>query len=165
MHWYLVHTKPRQEKCAEENLVRQGYQCYLPTLLVEKLRQGAVTVSDEPLFPRYLFIRFGHGNSPKSWAPVRSTKGVSRLVCFGTEPARVDHHLIELLQQQRPHTTTKPQQLFFPGEKVQLGDGPFAGLEGIYQMSDGERRVIILIELLSKPVSIAMRPGSVRKLS
>jgi hypothetical protein len=25
MHWYLVHTKPRRERCALENLQRQGY--------------------------------------------------------------------------------------------------------------------------------------------
>ncbi len=75
MHWYLVHTKPRQEKCALENLQRQGFQCYLPTLPAEKLRQGVLTVADEPLFPRYLFIRLGQGDSAKSWAPIRSTKG------------------------------------------------------------------------------------------
>ena len=44
MHWYLVHTKPRQEGLALENLERQGYECYLPTLPSEKLRQGVVTV-------------------------------------------------------------------------------------------------------------------------
>ncbi|WP_343583146.1 transcription/translation regulatory transformer protein RfaH [Herbaspirillum sp.] len=165
MHWYLVHTKPRQEKCAQENLERQGYQCYLPVLPIEKLRQGAVTVSDEPLFPRYLFIRLGHGNSAKSWAPIRSTKGVSRLVSFGTTPAKVDNYLIELLQQQQALLRHEPQRLFSRGEKVQLKDGPFAGLEGIYQMSDGERRVIVLIELLSKPVIVPIRPTSVLKLS
>jgi transcriptional antiterminator RfaH len=31
MHWYLVHTKPIQEKCALDNLQRQGFKCYLPT--------------------------------------------------------------------------------------------------------------------------------------
>ena len=71
MHWYLVHTKPRQENCALENLERQAYPCYLPTLLTEKLRQGALTVTNEPLFPRYLFIRLGQGASAKSWAPIR----------------------------------------------------------------------------------------------
>lgn len=164
MHWHLVHTKPRQEKCALENLERQGYQCYLPILPIEKLRQGVVTVDDEPLFPRYLFIRLDHGNSAKSWAPVRSTKGVSRLVIFGTEAAKVDDYLIELLQQQQALVQTEPQRLFIPGEKVEIRDGPFAGLEGIYQMSDGERRVIVLIELLSRPVAVQMRPTSVRKL-
>ncbi len=79
MHWYLVHTKPRQEKCALQNLEQQGYQCYLPTLLSERLRLGSLTVRDEPLFPRYLFIRLGQGPATQSWAPIRSTKGVSRL--------------------------------------------------------------------------------------
>ena len=59
MHWYLVHTKPRQEKCALDNLQRQGYQCYLPTRPSEKLRQRLLTLADEPLFPRYLFIQLG----------------------------------------------------------------------------------------------------------
>lgn len=97
MRWCLVHTKPRQEKCALENLNRQGYQCYLPTLPSEKLRQGLLTFVDEPLFTRYLFIRLGEGDSARSWAPIRSTKGVSSLVSFGLEPARVDDSLIELL--------------------------------------------------------------------
>jgi len=83
MHWYLVHTKPRQEKFALQNLEQQGYQCYLPTLLTEILRQGSLTVKNEPLFPRYLFIRLGQGPATQSWAPIRSTKGVSRVVSFG----------------------------------------------------------------------------------
>lgn len=86
MHWCLVHTKPRQEKCALDNLQRQGYLCYLPTMPWEKLRQGLLTVAYEPLFPRYLFIRLGQGDSAKSWAPIRSTKGASRPVIFGIEP-------------------------------------------------------------------------------
>ncbi len=45
---------------------RQGYQCYLPTISSEKLRQGLLNVSDEPLFPRYLFIRLGQGDPAKS---------------------------------------------------------------------------------------------------
>ncbi len=70
MHWYLVHTKPRQEKCALENLERQGFQCYLPTFSAEKLRRGVIVVADEVLFPRYLFIRLGLGVSTQSWAPM-----------------------------------------------------------------------------------------------
>src|SRR4051812_8030711 len=83
MHWYLVHTKPRQERVALENLERQGFQCYLPTLPSERLRQGLLALSLEPLFPRYLFIRLGEGGSARSWMPIRSTRGVSRLVSFG----------------------------------------------------------------------------------
>ncbi len=165
MHWYLVHAKPRQEKCALENLQRQGYQCYLPMLPYEKLRQGLLTVADEPLFPRYLFIRLGQGEGGKSWAPIRSTKGVSRLVSFGIEPARVDDSLIELLRTQEAVVRAKPERLFESGECVRLTAAPFAGVEGIYQMADGERRVMVLIEMLSKTVAVRVAPASLRKVN
>lgn len=165
MHWYLVHSKPRQEKCALENLERQGYQCYLPTLPSEKLRQGRLTILDEPLFPRYLFIRLDQGSSAKSWAPIRSTKGVSRLVSFGIEPAKVDDSLINFLRMQEALAQKEPHRLFKPGERVCLTEGPFANIEGIYHMADGERRAMVLIEILSKPVSVRVLPDSLRKIS
>jgi transcriptional antiterminator RfaH len=165
MHWYLVHAKPRQEKCALENLERQGYHCYLPTLPSEKLRQGVLTVSDEPLFPRYLFIRLGQDNSAKSWAPIRSTKGVSRLVSFGVEPAKVCDGLIELLRKQESSVQAEPERLFKRGERVRLTETPFAGIEGVYQMADGERRVMVLIEFMSKPVAVRVSPAVLRKAS
>ena len=165
MHWYLVHTKPRQEKCALENLHRQGYQCYLPTHLSEKLHRGVIVIADGPLFPRYLFIRLGQGDSAKSWSPIRSTKGVSRLVSFGIEPARVDDALIELLRTQEASVQTEPERLFKPGERVRLTEVPFAGIEGIYQMADGEGRVMVLIEILSKPVAVRVAPANLRKAS
>jgi len=165
MHWYLVHTKPRQEKCALENLQRQGFQCYLPTLPSEKLRQGVLTVADEPLFPRYLFIRLDTGLSAKGWGPIRSTKGVSRLVSFGNEPAKIDDRLVHLLHSQENAHQTQPQRLFAKGERVMIADGAFAGLEAMYQMADGEGRVMVLIELISKPVQLHVAPASLRKLA
>lgn len=163
MHWYLVHTKPRQEKCALENLRRQGYQCYLPTLPSEKLRHGVLMVSDEPLFPRYLFIRLGQGGGP-SWAPIRSTKGVSRLVSFGVEPAKVADSLVDALRAQEASVQALPERLFKPGERVRLTEAPFAGIEGIYQMAEGERRVMVLIEMLSKQVRVQVAPANLRRV-
>ena len=165
MYWYLIHTKPRQERCALENLERQGYPCFLPTFPAEKLRQGAIALTDEPLFPRYLFIRLARNDSAKSWGPIRSTRGVSRLVTFGLEPAKVDNALIEILRVRESSVQGEPERLFKPGERVRLIEAPFADIEGIYQMADGERRVMVLIELLSKSVSIRVSPTGLRKAS
>ncbi len=52
-----------------------------------------------------------------------------------------------------------------PGERVRLTEAPFAGIEGIYQMADGERRVMVLIEILSKPVAVRVAPAGLRKVS
>jgi transcriptional antiterminator RfaH len=163
MHWYLIYTKPRQEKCALQNLEEQGYQCYMPLLPKEKLRQGALAVTDEPLFPRYLFISLAQDFMAKSWSPIRSTKGVSRLVRFGAEPARVDDALVELLRSYEARVLEQPERLFKAGERVQLTEGPFAGIQGIYQMADGDRRVMVLIELMSKKVTLQVAPGGLRR--
>ncbi len=164
MGWYLIHTKPRQEQRALENLVNQGYDCYLPLLATEKLQRAVLKVVQEPLFSRYLFIHLDTHQSSKSWTPIRSTQGVSRLVTFGSEPAKVESELIEALRSRIDQTNSTPERLFQPGERVQIRDGSFAGLEAIYQMPRGEDRAMVLIELLSKPVKLTLAPASLRKL-
>lgn len=164
MHWYLVHTKPKQETCALENLRRQGYACYLPRIRSEKLRQGVVVVVDQPLFPRYLFIRLGQGGSSPSWAPIRSTRGVSRLVSFGLKPAKVPDPLVEALRAQETSMLSEPVRFFKQGDPVRLTGAPFAGIEAVYQMADGDRRVVVLLEILSKPVAVRVPVASLRKV-
>lgn len=164
MDWYLIHTKPRQEQVALENLQRQGFECYLPMLGIEKIRQGELVVCEEALFPRYLFIRLETGESARSWSPIRSTKGVSRLVTFGVDPARIDDRLVTALRARELLTRNSPHRLFAPGDRVCLTAGSFAGVEAVYQMADGEQRAMVLIELLSKPVAIRVAPASLRKV-
>ena len=163
MHWYLIHTKPRQEKCALQNLEQQGYQCYLPILPKEKLTKGAIVLSEEPLFPRYLFIKLAQDFMAKSWSPIRSTKGVSRLVRFGAEPAKVDEALVNVLRSHEESALADPERLFTKGQRVQLTQGPFAGIEAIYQMADGNRRVMVLIELMGKKVVVSVAVGATEK--
>ena len=164
MHWYLVHSKPRQERLAVENLERQGYQCYLPTLPTEKIRRGALAVADEALFSRYLFIRLGNDLSAKGWGPIRYTTGVSRLVSFGAEPARIDDGLIAQLQTSESRFKERPVRLFEMGDRVRIADGPFSGIEGVFQIAEGDKRVMVLIELMSKPLSVGVAPSMLRKL-
>lgn len=164
MNWYLIHTKPRLEQCALENLQQQGYECFLPQIRVEKLRRGKLVEVDEPLFPRYFFIRLDTGNQAQSWHPIRSTKGVSRLVSFGQEPAKVGDALVDLIRAQCSSDVVQ-QRHFTQGEKVLITDGAFAGLEAIYQMSDGEQRVMVLLNIMSKPVKLSLEPTEVRKIS
>ena len=165
MHWYLVHTKPRQEQCALQNLERQGFECYLPMLPVERIRRGLLAVMHEPLFPRYLFMRAGQGGAAQSLAPVRSTKGVSRLVSFGVEPTKVPQELVDAIRHQQSLAAPRPERLFQPGDRVCLTQAPFAGIEGVYQVADGERRVMVLIELLSRQISVTVAPTGLRKVS
>ncbi len=159
--WYLVHTKPRQEDVALTNLERQGYECYLPQMRIERIRRRKAEIATEPMFPRYLFIRLDSSDQGKSWSPIRSTLGVSQLVHFGARAAKVDDALVELLRQREQAMPLDP--MFHSGDSVVIADGPFAGIEAIYQMADADRRAFILLEILSKPVSMQIDAGCLRK--
>lgn len=162
-NWYLVYSKPRQELCSLENLERQGFECFLPLIAVEKLRRKVIVVVQEPLFPRYLFIRLDASQEGRSWNPIRSTTGVSRLVSFGQVPAKADDLLVDTIRASLAGVGVQKRH-FEVGEVLRINDGPFAGLEAVYQMSDGEARVMVLIDILSKKVSLSIEPPSLSKL-
>jgi transcriptional antiterminator RfaH len=157
----VVHTKIRQEALAMTNLNRQGFECYIPMIKMEKLRRHKATLVEEPMFPRYLFIRLDTSGSGPSWSPIRSTLGVSQLVRFGGQPALVDSKLIELLRTREQ--VGQPERLFKSGEKVVVADGPFAGIEAIFKTADAESRSMILLEMLSKPVAMRIETARLRK--
>lgn len=162
--WYLVHTKPRQEYRALENLERQGYECFLPLYLSEKVIKGRLRVIEEPLFPRYLFIHLATGMDAKSWGPIRSTVGVNGLVRFGDRAAKVESRVVNLIRSYESQMKLDPERLFTKGDMLQVVDGPFAGMEVVFQMSDGENRAIVLIELLGKMSRLQLSPSELKKI-
>lgn len=163
-NWHLIHTKIRQENVALDNLAHQGFECFLPLIRAEKLRRGVLQVVQEALFPRYLFIRLSTGPAAQSWAPIRSTVGVSRLVTFGQTPAKVGDELITNLRIQSESTEVQ-QRHFTHGEPVLVTEGPFMGLQAVYQMADAEGRVMVLLNFLSKEVKLAVLPSSLQKIN
>lgn len=143
--WHVVHTKPRAEARALENLERQGFEVFLPMITLQKVRRAKLASITEPMFSRYLFLRTTAAMEDLS--VVRSTLGVSQLVRFGTVPAKVPHAWVEAMRVQPAMQET----LHKPGDKVLLADGMLKGLEAVYMHTDGEMRAMVLIDLLSKP--------------
>ncbi|MCQ4297527.1 transcription/translation regulatory transformer protein RfaH [Pseudomonas stutzeri] len=146
--WYLIQTKPRQEARAEEHLLRQQFECYRPVKAPSPLRGLQSAKTGEALFPGYLFIRLDciHDN----WYPIRSTRGVSRVVSFGGQPTPVRDELIEQLRQRLALSEGAPAPTFTPGERVQVSGGSFSDIEAIFVSSDGEERSVILLNLLQR---------------
>lgn len=149
--WFAVHTKPRQEHIAEENLRRQGFACYLPRAWNASQRLPSQNPRIEPLFPRYLFVQAD--TTTQSVSAVNYTRGVCRLVKFGTRLIQVPEWVVGGLQQitdavsglvgiERPN--------FEEGDQVEVFDGPFAGLKGVFQTPDGTTRAILLLDLLGR---------------
>ena len=126
---------------------------------------GKPVVVAEPMFPSYVFVQLDTSENIKgqSWSPIRSTLGVRDLVKFGGHPAKVDADLITALHEREQLQQSNPQALFAAGDKVVITDGPFAGIEAIYQTADAEQRSMILLSMLNKPVAMGIEPGKLRK--
>ena len=158
-YWYAVQTKPRKEAIAELHLQRQHFETYLPKVLLRKRRRDRWTKVVEPLFPRYLFIRVDPDES--SLAPVRSTQGVTGLVRFGHSLKPVPDGVIHYLRQTENPDTHQHHAEDWPhrgGDAVQVLEGPFKGLTGVFQMATAEDRALLLIDLLGRKntVDVAM---------
>ena len=155
--WYLVHCKSRQDERAEQNLLRQGYTCYRPQHSCERIVRGRRQIIAESLFPGYLFIQLA---ADANWAPLRSTRGVIRIVGFGGIPLRLDDGLVEHLQQ-RTAAPVKPA--LEAGNSVRITEGGFAELDAIFVAMDGEQRVILLLNMLNRQQRISLPLVSIVK--
>jgi transcriptional antiterminator RfaH len=155
VNWYLLQTKSRQEIVAEINLVRQGFVCYQPSLVFEKVVSGKITKVCEPLFPGYMFIRIAAG---QNWLPIRSTYGVKDLVKFGGRALPVPEKMIaELIDK---CSISAPQDLFLRGQKVKINEGAFSGLDAVFICKKGSDRVVVLINLLHTSQHVALPADS-----
>ena len=161
--WYLLYSKSRQEQRAQQHLANQGFESFAPHILVKKLRAGKTVEINEPLFPRYIFLK-----CPKALnlSTIRSTRGVAGLVRFGDTLARVPSALVHhLLQQQIVLQQQTPTQPFQPGDTLEILNGPFASLNAVFQQADGEQRSIILLNFLGQQLQLSFENKDLNKNS
>ncbi|MBE0398981.1 transcription/translation regulatory transformer protein RfaH [Halomonas sp. FME1] len=158
--WYVIQCKGGESFRAAEHLANQGYEVFHPVLNAQRKRQGKLTTVVEPLFPYYLFICLDQIVS--NWRPIRSTRGVLRLLTFGDRPVSVPASLVETLRAQ-PHRQEGIHSYFCAGEKVTITDGPFKDLEAIFSRCKGEERAIVLLNVLQRPQHIELPVGSLGK--
>ena len=152
-NWYLIKTKPRQEKKAKQNLENQGYVAFCP---IAKINNKLVI-----LFPSYLFVQLNE--KTQNFSPIYSTKGVSYFVKFGLNFAKVPTSVIELIKTNQHITAEKLKDLnkFKPGDKVQISDGVFNNFVAIFKCYKSDERVILLMDLLGQEQSLSFKKKSV----
>ena len=147
--WYLIKTKPRQEKKAKQNLENQGYVAFCP---ITKINNKRVI-----LFPSYLFVQLNE--KTQIFSPIYSTKGVSYFVKFGLNFAKVPTSVIKFIKTNQHITTEKLINLnkFKPGDKVQISDGTFKNWVAIFKCYKSDERVILLMNLLGNDQSLSFK--------
>jgi transcriptional antiterminator RfaH len=148
LHWYGVHTKPRQEDRADNNLRAWNIETFSPKLREKSVNQFTglrLKYVVKPLFSSYIFARF---RASLSLHNVCFTRGVHSVISFGGQPCPVDNSIIELIQAREDEEGfVRLTELLRAGDKVCIQGGPFSGFIGVLDRNhtDNERVSILLL--------------------
>lgn len=162
MFWFVLHCKGGQETRARQHVENQGYRTSLPQISRQKIVRGKKTDCIEPLFPGYLFVQLDTNTA--NFNALRSTRGVNGFVRFGGMPATVPAAVMDSIMVLEQAFTAQPdaEPMFKSGDKVQITEGPFAGLEAIYSMAKGEDRCLVFLDMLGKQQRITLAETALR---
>ena len=154
--WYLAQLRPNAAHIAQAHLTRQGFGVFCPTQS-ETRRRGARFVEVETLlFPGYLFVTFDPTSAP--WRAINSTRGISRLVTFGTAPPGPlpDPLIRGLMARCDAAGHLLPPTRLEPGDRVQVAGGPFADFVARVEAMAAPSRVWVLLDILGRDTRVAI---------
>lgn len=164
LHWYALHTHPKQEVRADENLRSWNVETFTPKLRTRRSNPAGRTpiTFTKPLFPRYIFARF---KATEYLHKVRFTRGVASVVGIGNIPTPIDDQVIEIIKSRTDaDSIVKIGDGLTVGSEVVICEGPLKGLTGIFErkMKDSDR-VMILLNTVSYQSHIVVERQALRK--
>jgi transcription elongation factor/antiterminator RfaH len=163
LRWYAIQTKGNKEKEVAKRLTDLKFEIFLPWLRDRRRIGSRYQWVLVPLFPGYLFCRLDIVVSGKT---ARYAPGVKDFLKFGNEITEISSDIIVALQERCPEgvAAVNPVSLT-AGDSVSINEGPFAGLEAIFEKKmKGSERVAVLLELLGRQRRLVLPPETVTKI-
>lgn len=161
--WLVINTQPHQESYACDHLSRQNFTIYCPMIAKRIKHARRVYDAPRPLFPGYIFVE--HRLQHQAWRPILGTRGVKSLVRTGDQPNFLCGSFIEGLKARESDGVIRtfgiPLQV---GQRVTVEGGPLDGFVGqIIELREKDR-VLVLLDILSRPVRTSFPAESLNPL-
>ncbi len=156
--WCVAYTQPLKELVAQQHLLDQGFEVYMPRF--KKTVRHARKVEEKllPLFPRYIFI--GMDLEAARWRSVNGTRGVSHLLMSNDlNPAKVPTRIIDDLRAQEIGDGIVPVASlvnFVKGEKVRIVEGPLTDQIAVFESMDDKSRVQLLLTFMGREMKMTL---------
>jgi transcriptional antiterminator RfaH len=163
--WYVIHTHPKQEDRACNNLEVLGAPTFNPKVRERRYNQFVIssTYVTKPLFPRYIFAQFKVSDL---YHKVRFTRGVYNVVSFGESPTPIDEEIVALIRSNIEDGFVRIDRGLKLGDRIIVKDGPLKNLAGIFEREmKGTDRIRILLETVNYQAHIEIARDMVRKAS
>lgn len=154
--WYVAQLRPNQQHIATRNLMRQGFEAFMPEIIRDVKTVRGFVQKKRSLFPGYLFVAVQSGEA--RWYNISSTRGVCRLVSFGGRlPAPVPADLIASLRERTdPDGLLMPEPRLERGQSVLVTRGPFSDFLATVERNEDDARVWLLLDLLGQQTRVEL---------
>jgi len=150
-HWFALYTASNHEKAVEEKLLLKDVETFLPLhSVVRRWKNRTNAKLRLPLFPSYVFVKI----SLPETALVLSVPRVFSIVGNGREPLPLPDDEVEALRSGLNTENATPWPTINVGARARIVKGPLAGLEGIVVRHDGQLRVVLTVNLISKSIAV-----------
>ncbi len=163
-HWFVIHTKPRDEHRVKNHFEGMGIDTLLPLCKSYKYLYNKMSVVINPLFPNYLFAIL---DLEHHYYKVKWTRGVNRILGIGNEPIPISERVIQVLKERMgDDDTVQLLEDFQEGNRVQITAGPLKDFVGVFQkgLSSGGR-VKILLNLIGTDLPVQIYRWQIKKVA
>jgi transcription antitermination factor NusG len=147
--WWVLHTKPRQEKSLARQLLASEVPFYLPLIPRRLFVRSRELTSHVPLFPGYLFL-LGSGEERLAALSTNRVAGALQV----PEQERLWHDLTQLQRLIQTGAPITPQERLAPGMIVEIRNGPLAGLKGKIVKASSRRHFVVEIDFIQRGASV-----------
>ena len=145
--WYAVYTRSRAEKRVAEELRARRLESFLPLYQAVHQWKDRRAQVQLPLFPGYVFVRFGDGERVR----VLQVPSVVQIVGNQGQPIPLQQREVDaLLAASSAGTHAEPHPYLRVGRKVRIKSGPFQGLEGFVKRKNSDFRVVISLDSIMR---------------
>jgi transcription antitermination factor NusG len=162
--WYAVHTQARHEKVVAQRLAEQGLTTFLPLVTSIHSWSDRKKKVELPLFSCYVFARIQPNNEYRN--RVCRTAGVFGIVGTRGEGTPIPNHEIEsvrgFLNENLPWSVYPFLKI---GQRVRICGGSMDGVEGRLVARNGERTLIISVNVIQRSLAVRIEGYNVEPLS
>jgi transcriptional antiterminator RfaH len=149
--WWVLHTKPRQEKSLARDLLLAEIPFYLPLLERKVLVRGKFLQSYIPLFTSYVFLLADQEERVSALATKRVVQSLD--VKGQAELWKDLNQVHRLITCGLPVT---PEQRLCPGATVEIRTGALAGLKGTIIREAARNRFVVQVDFIQQGASVIL---------
>jgi transcriptional antiterminator RfaH len=158
--WWVLHSKPRQEKSIARQLLQSRVPFYLPVIPKRCVVRNRVQYSHVPLFAGYVFLL----GDPEERVSALETNRVVRTLEVVDQQA-LWHDLSQVQRLLAAGAPVTPETRLSPGTPVEIRTGPLAGLKGKVLKTASGRRFVVQVDFIQQGASVLLEDGDLIPLT